>query len=234
MKISVCMATYNGEDFLKEQLDSILKQLSPQDELIISDDGSTDKTLDIILSYQDERIKIYHSEHKNVIFNFENALKKATGQIIFLADQDDIWKANKVRDTVERLQECTLVFSNAFVFKGERHDNGFLLYQGNDRSGFFRNLYKNNYIGATIAFKVELLQVALPFPKQVPMHDMWLGLLADITGKTAYINNALIYYRRHSGNVSTTGVKSGNFISKQIGFRFSIVMLLCKRIFLKK
>lgn len=232
MKISVCMATYNGEAFIKEQIDSILMQLSPQDELVISDDGSTDKTLEMIQSYQDSRIKIYHSAHKNVIYNFENALKNATGQIIFLSDQDDIWKEGKVKKSLEKLKDYTLVFSNAFVFEGKKPTEDSLLYHRNDRSGFLKNFYKNNYIGATMAFKAELLQVALPFPRQLPMHDMWLGLLADLKGRTAYIQEALTYYRRHSGNVSTTGYKSGNSIVRIIYMRFFLLILLSKRVFL--
>lgn len=229
MKISVCMATYNGEAFLKEQLDSILGQLSAQDELVISDDSSTDQTLKIIESYRDKRIKIYHSDHKNVIFNLENALRGATGDIIFLSDQDDIWKGNKVQKTLEMLNECTLVFSNAYVFEGNEPHEDVLLYQRSDVVGFFRNLYKNNYIGATMAFKAELLQVALPFPKQLPMHDIWFGLLAEITGKTDFISEPLIYYRRHSNNVSTTGRKSGNSILRKIRNRAIISILLLER-----
>ncbi|MGB5369466.1 MAG: glycosyltransferase family 2 protein [Flavobacteriaceae bacterium] len=228
------MATYNGEAFLKEQLDSILRQLSPQDELVISDDSSTDGTLKIIESYRDERIKTYHSAHKNVIFNFENALRRATGEIIFLSDQDDIWKGNKVQRTLEKLNECTLVFSNAYVFKGNDLNEDVLLYERRDVVGFFRNLYKNNYIGATMAFKAELLQVALPFPKQLPMHDIWLGLLAEITGKTDYIPEPLIYYRRHSNNVSTTGRKSRNSILGKIRNRAIISILLVERVLKKR
>lgn len=229
MKISVCMATYNGGKYLKEQLDSILKQLSSDDELIISDDGSIDNTLKIVSAYNDKRIKIYRPNCKNVIFNFENALKKASGDIIVLSDQDDIWKSNKVEVLIKELKNHTLVFSNALVFECGNLDSGSLLYSGKNNTGFFKNLLKNRYIGATMAFRSELLQIALPFPKQIPMHDMWLGLLAEINGTTGYIREPLIYYRRHAENVSTTGQKSGNSLLKKIEFRLSILFLLCKR-----
>lgn len=107
--ISVCMATYNGGRFIKEQIDSILPQLSQYDELIVSDDGSTDRTLEIIASYKDERIKVFHHQKTGNKYyptlkvcystnNFENALKQAKGDYIFLCDQDDIWEKNKVEE----------------------------------------------------------------------------------------------------------------------------------------
>ena len=90
-KISVAMATYNGEKYIKKQIESILINLNKDDELIISDDGSKDKTLDIIKSIKDKRIKIISGPKQGVIKNFENALNNCTGEYIFLSDQDDIW-----------------------------------------------------------------------------------------------------------------------------------------------
>ena len=229
VKISVCMATYNGEKYLKHQVDSILKQLSLKDELIISDDGSSDSTLKILEAYTDDRIKIYRSNSKNVIFNFENALKKVSGDIVVLSDQDDIWKTNKIDVLVRELKKHTLVFSNALVFESDDVEAGSLLYREKNNTGFFKNLWKNRYIGATMAFRSELLQLALPFPKNIPMHDMWLGLLAEVNGTTGYINEPLIYYRRHAENVSTTGRKSSSSLLQKIKFRLSILFLLCNR-----
>lgn len=99
--ISVCMATYNGEKYIKEQIDSILKQLGSDDELVISDDGSSDGTIDIILGYHDPRIHLYKGSFHSPAFNFENALKNATGDFIFLSDQDDIWYDNKVPEILK-------------------------------------------------------------------------------------------------------------------------------------
>ena len=117
--ISVCMASYNGEKFIKAQIGSILMQLGKDDELVISDDGSTDRTVEIIESYGDKRIRLLH-HHKNLSIakirysrnfyytteNFENALRAAKGDFIFLSDQDDIWAENKIT-------ECMAVFSDA-------------------------------------------------------------------------------------------------------------------------
>ena len=230
MKISVCMTTFNGEKFVEAQLISILKQLSPEDEVIISDDGSTDATIEIIESLQDERIKIFYSGRKNLIENFENALNQATGGYIFLSDQDDIWFDSKVDKIKEALKDNLLVFSNAQVFHDEILIENRLLFKRTNPKGFLRNIYKNNFIGATMAFKTELLQIALPFPKNIPMHDMWLGLLAELKGTTTYIDEPLIYYRRHKDTMSTTGSKSKNTLCQKIGIRMRTLYSLCNRL----
>ena len=102
--ISVCIATYNGEKYIKEQLDSIIPQLGHEDEIVISDDGSSDSTLDIINSINDERIRITVNQGKHgVNSNFNNALLHAKGDFIFLADQDDIWLSGKVAECLKAL-----------------------------------------------------------------------------------------------------------------------------------
>ena len=114
--ISVCMATYNGERYLREQVDSILRELGEGDELVISDDGSTDSTLDIIKSFGDVRIKIFHNEgHHGVNGNFENAISKSTGDYIFLSDQDDVWIEGKVKECLEALGDSDLVLHDAMI-----------------------------------------------------------------------------------------------------------------------
>ena len=103
--ISVCIATYNGERFIREQIDSILRQLSSDDEIILSDDGSTDDTISIINSIDDKRIKIIEGPRKHSPTpNFECAMKESKGDYIFLAVQDDVWKPNKVEVCIKWLQ----------------------------------------------------------------------------------------------------------------------------------
>lgn len=235
MKISVCMATYNGEQYLRPQLDSILNQLSPGDELIISDDGSTDGTLDIIESYSDQRIKLLHSPHKNLILNFENALTHANGDVIFLSDQDDIWFEDKVKKYRRNLKKNLLVFSNALMFNGDNIKTNKLFFKGvGKKTGLLNNLVKVKFLGATLAFQKSVLEKALPFPKNIPMHDVWIGLIAETMGKTFYINEPLIYYRRHENTASTTGAKSENSLFKKIEIRTSLVIEICKRIWFSK
>ena len=94
--ISVCMATHNGERFIREQIVSILRQLGPMDEVVVSDDSSTDGTTQVLRSLSDGRIRILHHQPRRITDNFENALKSAKGDYIYLADQDDIWVDGRV------------------------------------------------------------------------------------------------------------------------------------------
>ncbi len=230
MKISVCMATYNGEKFIREQIDSILPQLASTDELIISDDGSTDQTLKIIRSYDDKRILLLHSTQRNLIRNFENALKRATGDLIFLSDQDDIWFDDKVAKCVSQLKKHHLVFSNAAMFSGDDKQKYELFFKNKrKKTGLCNNLYKVNFLGATLAFRKSILQKALPFPDKIAMHDIWLGLVAETLGETWYIDEPLIYYRRHGNAASTAGRTSKNSLLKKIKIRFDLVLALRKR-----
>ncbi len=230
MKISVCMATYNGAPFLKEQLFSILKQLSIHDELIISDDGSTDGTLELIETIQDKRIKLFHSPHKNLIFNFENALKQATGDVIFLSDQDDVWFDDKVEKSLKYLKKYLLVFSNAAMFHGDDIQKTELFFKDSGKkTGILSNLIKVKFLGATLAFHKSVLTKALPFPKNLAMHDIWIGLIAETMGPTYYIDEPLIYYRRHGNTASTAGHASNNSIYTKLKIRWQLLINLCKR-----
>lgn len=227
--VSVCMAVFNGEKYIKQQIDSILPQLNPNDELIISDDGSTDRTLEIIGSFQDNRVKVLKSNNQNIVGNFENALSNAKGEVIFLSDQDDIWHLSKVEDSLKYLNEYDLVFSNLEMFSSDISDTR-LFFKGNKtRTGMIRNILKNNYIGATMAFKKTVLDTALPFPKGIYMHDIWLAMIAEVIGKTFFISKPLIYYRRHVENASETGKKSSNSFFKKISMRVLLVFNLLKR-----
>ena len=229
--ISVCLATYNGEVYIKHQLISILNQISPNDEVIISDDGSKDRTIDIIFSLKDERIKVIENKRvKSPIFNFENALLNASGDYIVLADQDDVWKNNKIEVLKEHLKIFDLVISDAEVIDG----NGVLIHKSfieinKSRKGFFNNLLKNSYLGCTMAFNRKILQKALPFPSDLPMHDWWIGLIGELFGKTYIINEPLISYRRHGNNFSPTAEKSSNSVFRKVLFRFKIVRSLSIR-----
>lgn len=206
--ISVCLATYNGEKFIKEQLDSILIQLNQEDELIISDDKSTDNTIQLIKEYNDNRIKlITNNGLKGHTYNFENALKQASGDYIFFSDQDDVWLPNKVKTLSELLLKHSAVFSDAFVVDANLN----ILYesffkQRNAGRGILKNFFKNTYFGFGMAFRRDLLKYALPFPRQGEMgHDMILGFIADMKNSVYFLHTPLTLYRRHEGTVTRMG-----------------------------
>lgn len=231
--ISVCIPTYNGEKFLKQQLDSILLQLSNNDEIIVSDDSSTDATIEIIKSYSDSRIKILENNHfKSPIFNLENALKYANGDYIFLADQDDVWYSKKVETLMKYLKKYDCVISDASIVNSEMEEiSPSLFYINSCKEGFVHNIIKNGFTGCCMAFNKKILQMVLPFPKDIPMHDSWIGLVAEKYGTVLFLNEPLIYYRRHGNNVSSTTEKSKYTLLKKLQFR----LILIKNIFkLKK
>lgn len=206
--ISVCMATYNGERFIEPQLDSILKNLSSEDEVIISDDGSTDATVSIITKYmkEDHRIKLLEGPKRGLVANFENALRHSTGQYIFLSDQDDIWSNSKVSVIMRCFKEtgATMVVHDCNIIDEEGNIiNSSFFDLRNSASGFVHNLIKNSYIGCCMAFKKELLNVALPIPSDIPWHDEWLGLINEMIGETIFLPDILFSYRRHGDNVSS-------------------------------
>jgi|SaaInlStandDraft_4_1057021.scaffolds.fasta_scaffold00656_5 glycosyltransferase involved in cell wall biosynthesis len=229
--ISICIATYNGEKYIKEQLDSILSQISKEDEIIISDDSSIDNTIEIIKSYNDHRIILYENQKfRSPIFNFENALNKANGEIIILSDQDDIWKDNKIEMIKKYINHYDLVLSDAYIIDeyGNILEESFYKFNGSS-SGFTKNIVKNSYLGCTMAFNKKILEKSLPFPKDIPMHDWWIGLIGEIYGKTYFIEDKLISYRRHGNNASPTGEKSIYSLKEKIMFRIKIIKNLIRR-----
>lgn len=205
--ISVCMATYNGETYLKPQIDSILKNLSINDELVISDDGSTDKTIEYINEYlkKDSRVKLIKGPRKGFVKNFENAMNHSKGKYIFLADQDDIWSDNKVQQVMRCFSEsnATLVVHDCRVIdeQGKIIEPSFFKLKKSG-PGIVHNLIRNSYIGCCMAFNRDLFKVALPIPSKVPFHDEWLGLINDVIGKTVFLPQVLFSYRRHGDNIS--------------------------------
>ena len=206
--ISVCIATYNGEEYLPQQLDSVLKNVSSNDEIIISDDGSTDSTKGIIEKYQraHRNIRLIDGPHKGVIFNFENAIRQARGDYIFLCDQGDICENNKVERVISTFEStgCTVVIHDASIINGsgERIEDSFYSHR-NSKAGFWKNLVFNSYLGCCMAFSRTLKKYLIPFPEDCGMHDWWIGLVSEVKGKSVFIDDKLIRYRRHDHNVSS-------------------------------
>ena len=224
--ISVCIATYNGERFIREQIDSILRQLSSDDEIIVSDDGSTDDTISIIDSINDKRIRIIEGPRKHSPTpNFECAMKVAKGDYIFMADQDDVWKPNKVEVCIEWLHKYDCVVSDAEVTDSNLNPLYPSLYTIMQvRQGrIYNTVWKNGYTGCCMAFRRNILDASLPFPKNIPMHDIWIGNVAAYKYKVKFIPDKLIYFRRHENTISCNGKGSKYSMLQQIKFRWNIV-----------
>lgn len=234
IRVSVCMAVYNGEKFIKQQIESILKQLTTEDELIISDDGSTDETLRIINDFQDCRIKIICNTQKHgFVGNFENSLSCVSGNFIFLSDQDDIWESNKIECCLYFLQQHDMVVHNALLvnYKGESLNKKYFddLHASNR---FLYNFYKTRFLGCCMAFNRKVLIECLPFPKNIVAHDYWIGMywLFKYHRSVYFSEEVLMCYRRHGGNVSTSSEKSNNsFFYKILTKRFFLLEAVIKR-----
>lgn len=235
--ISVCMATYNGTAYLKLQLISILSQLRNNDELVLVDDHSSDATLELVNEICDKRIHVYQN-HVNlgVQLSFERAISLASGDLIFLSDQDDLWHPNKIANYIDVFTsspEVTLVLSDARIVdkNGALLVDSFFATRGCFKSGVVSNLIKNKYLGCVMAFRRELLSKILPFPSLIPQHDMWIGLINGVYGKAHFISQPLIDYRRHDTNASLASYNKRGHPLNMIKWRLILFMSLIHRIF---
>jgi len=232
MNISVAMATYNGEQFIKEQLLSVLSQLDNYDEIVISDDNSTDNTTSIILSFieNDSRIRLINGPCKGVVKNFENAIKHCNNEYVLLCDQDDLWKSNKVSSLLYCFENesCDLVLHNAEILNENSTSDLTFFEKRGCRKGIFNNILKNSYIGCCMAFKREMIQFFTPFPDKIPMHDQWIGIICEKYGKVEFLNENLIVYRRHDNNISKDEHSS---ILQMLKWRIYLVANLIKRLY---
>ena len=227
--ISVCMATYNGAKYIREQLDSIIPQLGKNDEIIISDDGSSDETISIIKCYEDSRIILYKNSFKNVVLNFEFTIKKAKGDYIFLTDQDDIWHKDKVKCYMEyflKKNNILLLLSDIQIIDKDGLYFDKVFYKKKFTNNLFKNILKNNFIGCNMAITKEAKKIILPFPSGIAMHDWWIGNCCKMFGNIFFINKKLHYYRRHDRNV--TNGKREKFILGLI-WRLNLVQNLILR-----
>jgi len=215
--LSVAMCTYNGSRYVGIQIDSILGQTMPIDELIVSDDGSTDETIDIIREkfskIDTPRLIILQGERLGITRNFERALSACNGDILFLCDQDDVWLPNKVEIFVHFMEEhpdVLLAFSDARLVDAEAHDLGtsqfemvrlskHLIRSLTGSSPLTALLRRNVVTGATVALRRDLLVFARPFVNGW-LHDEWLAICAAAKGRLGVIQEPLIQYRQHSNN----------------------------------
>lgn len=227
--LSICIATYNGAHFIKRQLESILPQLSILDEVIISDDTSSDATISIVRTLNDSRIKIFEgNKFRNPALNFAFALQQAQNEIIFLCDQDDIWFDTKVEAHLKEHSAFDLVISDAIVVDRDLktiYPSFFAVRRS--KQGLIFNLLKNRYIGCCISFNRKILDAVLPFPNGLHMHDWWIGLVAEIKGKVFFLDKPLMYYIRHESNASSTLTETLPF-KHQIKNRLNLIYNLLK------
>lgn len=217
MKISVALASYNGEQYIREQLQTILNQTVPVDEIIISDDGSNDSTIEVVNAFRDPRIRVLtDNPNHGYCGNFEWAIKHTTGDIIFLADQDDIWMENKVEkcvDVFRKYSDVNLVITDGVLINkfGERIEGVF----SKILKGFCGKIERSQYLlptiwiapanGMCMCFRKKLKEDILPFPSSTTCHDRWIAFCAICNNQAYYLNEELVKYRIHDSNTSMRG-----------------------------
>ena len=230
LKASICMATYNGSRYVREQIDSVLEQLQPGDELIVSDDGSTDDTTNILETFGESLRLVGTHRVGGVVANFSRALAHAKGDIIFLADQDDVWLPGRLSAMRGALANCDLVLANATLVDGDLRPTGPTLFELiRPRKGLLSNLSRNSFVGCCMGFRRSVLSVAMPMPAGTPWHDWLIGLIACWRGQVTFLDTPLLLFRRHQTNASPTGKRSPNslFMKLQLRARIILVLVVC-------
>lgn len=202
--VSVCLATYNGKKYIEQQINSILPQLNVSDELLISDDGSTDGTLEYILDLEEKNkiIRVIHGPQKGANANFFNLFQNAQNDIIFISDQDDIWMPNKIDNVCKKFDEnskiSVVLHSDIIFYEKENRE----VHCNKLRHGFFVNLMKNSYSGHRMAFRKEFRNKFLKKTELCPAYDMYIGLLAEKYGCGYFLNEILDRHIMHGLNVT--------------------------------
>lgn len=229
--VDILLATYNGEKYLSEQLDSIIAQTYASWRIIAHDDGSTDNTLAILKDYSalyPDKIVLLEDEiqTRSAQANFSYLMTFSTAPYIVLCDQDDVWSFDKLSIVMALLQQADLVVHDLRVVdtQGDVIHDSFLM-QNHSRQGFWNNFFHNSFIGCAMAFNRKVYDKVMPIPSNVPMHDWWIGLIAQLYGKVIFCDKSLMDYRRHNANASSSAQVSTYSFFEKVWLR--MVMLSC-------
>ena len=220
MKISIAMAVYNGEKYIFEQIESILEQSFDDFELVIQDDCSTDTTYDLLckIAERDSRIKLFRNDKQlGVVKNFEKAIGRCKGEYIALSDQDDIWRADKLKIEIEKMRElerrypdkAIMVHSDLEVIDENRKviSDSFMRQRGyrlDDKRNLPHILGPNGVMGNTIMMNRRAVESVTPFPADIAVHDYWIAVMTELFGIRGYIPEPLVKYRIHGYNSSNS------------------------------
>lgn len=213
MQISVIMATYNGREYIQEQIESILNQSVQPNEIIICDDASKDDTVSIVESVLSKSCIKYHiktrQKNEGVLNNFIDAINLASGDVVFFCDQDDCWINNKIEkmmNVFEKNPEIMLVYSNADLVDAKLNSLGISLWESirykpqKTKSLFSEMLSRNVVTGMCMAARREWILKDMHFSEYM-LHDEFLGWRASLENCGYPINEKLVYYRQHANNV---------------------------------
>jgi glycosyltransferase involved in cell wall biosynthesis len=219
--ISIVMATYNGENYLREQVDSLLAQNYPSLEFIFVDDASRDSTRAILQEYavSDSRIRLVtNPANQGLLATFERGIREAKGEMIALADQDDVWMPNKISLLAAAIGHNSMIYADsaltdaAGTVTGKFSDRN----QLGDYPSALHYVFGTKAMGHAMLFKREIIDIALPFPDYVG-HDYILGFAAAALNGVGYFPATLVNYRQHSSNTMGADLSKGkkNYNSRE-------------------
>jgi len=244
MKISVCLATYNGEKYIAAQLKSIIEQLDKDDEIIIVDDSSIDNTLNVIKFMNDSRIKIFVNEiNRGHVFSFGRAISLATKDIIFTSDQDDVWVENRVSLMCKKILDFNiqLVSSNFNLIDkcGIPIDMTVCGVKSNTSKKYWSNIInifigKANYFGCAMAFRSDFRDMILPIPSYVESHDLWIAMAANLMKSNCHCDEVTLRRRIHGANATETNRKLLAKLRSRICFIRSLTELFLRNLSIRK
>jgi glycosyltransferase involved in cell wall biosynthesis len=223
--VSIALCTYNGEKYLKEQLDSIINQTYRNLEIIIVDDCSSDTTFEIVKKYAeaDKRIRYFQNEvNLGYNKNFERAINLTTGDYISISDQDDIWMLDKIEILLKSIHDNWLVFSNSEFMEEDGTKAHSLLKDFSIEGKDYRMILFTNYVaGHAVLFKREFLDHLLPFP-EYGFYDWWMAFVAFYHHKIVYVDKVLTRYRKHSASVIQKILKNDKKKVRDLLFKINV------------
>lgn len=234
--VDIAMATYNGELYLAQQIDSIIAQTVTDWRLFVRDDGSSDNTVAILREYaaRDSRIQLIEDGlgRLGVSRNFEEALCRCTAPYTMFADQDDVWFEDKIGASLRLIgeydqQEPLLLFTNSIMTNSDLSVRLGMLYRPDEPHRLCNFLFANaGYQGASLMFNKALRELALPFMSNSNVHDYHICLIGFFYGQILFLKEPQLYYRRHA---TTTTLNNKTFGARVAGFFKGVPMVYDKR-----
>lgn len=224
VRISFVVASYNGAPYIEEQLRSILTSLGPNDEIVVSDDGSSDATIERVEAIDDPRIRLLpRGERLGYQGNFARAIAASHGEYIFFSDQDDVCLPARIPQSLAALEHSPCVCGDAVVVDATLSPLQESHFKARRARFDLPSLFiRPSVIGATVACRRNFIEGCLPFPKEVP-HDMWIAIQAKRRGGLAVVREPFILYRRHPSVVSATASTSNRAISVRLKERLRLL-----------
>ncbi len=232
-RVSVALAVQNDKDSIIDQVPAILRHLGPDDELVISDDGSMDGTADLLASliFKDRRIRWIDGPRRGPVLNLTNALRYCQGEIVFISEPGDVWldeKISRVLAAFARQPDAMMVQHDVrYTDRNRFAESGTLFDLHKARPGMIRNIFKNPYRLGAIAIRKKFLRIALPIPPEIASSAQWIGLLAEQVGQAVFLDGVLMLTRKDDQGLAKKPLDS---LRSWVASRAALVRALRERV----